>query len=144
MVVLYMTNKHSHNRRNVRLVLVDFNAAKILEVESTQLARRSRIGGFTEEYAAPEVLREMRSDSGGRGREHKRSDIFSLGCIFHFVVTKKAPFAMEQLLRTMPSVPSFDNINDGHFTSLLNNMLQWNWADRPRARQLLNRHFFEE
>ena len=105
------------------------------------MGRRSRIGGFTEEYTAPEIIREMRA--GGKGKEHKRSDIFSLGCVFHFMVTKEAPFTLDQLMESSPSVPSFAHIYDGYFTSLLNNMLKWNWADRPRARQLMNKHFFE-
>jgi flagellar motility protein MotE (MotC chaperone) len=104
--------------------LVDFGTAKPVGAATAGLL----IG--TLEYMAPERL------AGDSGEEP--SDIWSLGCVFYYALTKRSPFNRLSLAATATSIgrdtPSAPG--DGPLARLVMRMLDKNPVRRPRGEEV--------
>lgn len=79
-----------------RLKLIDFGIATNIAFDSTSIMKFSQAGTFN--YISPEALIDTSSDTSPSNaqpkiRMSKKSDIWSLGCIFYLLLYKKTPFA---------------------------------------------------
>jgi ankyrin repeat protein/tRNA A-37 threonylcarbamoyl transferase component Bud32 len=101
---------------NGNLYLVDFGIAKALEGSRTG----TMIG--TPGYASPDQC---------RGNDHISNDIYSLGVLFHYLLTGRNPeiqtnnlFTFEPVRKQNPQVPE-------HIETLIASMVEMRIADRP-------------
>jgi NIMA (never in mitosis gene a)-related kinase 1/4/5 len=109
--------------------LADFNVSKVLKQNflSTQTG--------TPYYASPEVWKEKPYD--------KKSDIWSLGCVFYEAVTLLPPFRAKDMQSLMKKVTTGDyedipkNLYSHELTRVIASMLKVNPKERPSCDMIL-------
>ncbi|KAG9304543.1 hypothetical protein G9A89_020107 [Geosiphon pyriformis] len=89
-------------------------------------------------FSAPEIV------LGNEYRAKYEADIFSLGCVFYFTLTRMKIYDSFEDLRACRSFNSDinTNINEERAQSLLMRMLSWNSADRPKINEVVESEFF--
>lgn len=86
------------------------------------------------EYYSPEVI---------KGCEYqKSSDIWSMGCIFYYLLTDKSPFYADNLFMLFNNIVncrySLNNIQDGKWKSLISKLLQFMPSSRLSINDVVN------
>jgi len=125
-------------RGEVRAMISDFGLCKRLKTGRMSFSRRSGVAG-TEGWIAPEMMRNDRSNTCA-------VDVFSLGCVYHFVLTKgKHPFG-ESFHRQGNILSGKHDLRrlDGDLTarSLVEAMIQAEPSDRPTTQAVLRHPLF--
>jgi serine/threonine protein kinase/Tfp pilus assembly protein PilF len=121
--------------------VIDYGIAKVLALDAQPGAEQTQTGFIgTPAFASPEQF-----TSGGHTRIDTRSDIYSLGVTFWYLLCGRVPFVgrtLEEIrLRQTRELP-FDQLKSlhipGQVVSLLRSMLAMEQTDRPQsARELL-------
>ncbi|MEV7629504.1 RICIN domain-containing protein [Actinoplanes sp. NPDC089786] len=116
--------------------VIDFGIARAMEASAVQLTRTGQIFGSVN-YMAPERF-------GAPGVPlTSASDIFAWGCVIAFARTGRAPFEADSPMATMARIltqpPMLDGIEDGPLRTLVEQALLTDPAQRPTARELLDR-----
>jgi serine/threonine-protein kinase/endoribonuclease IRE1 len=136
----------NHNR--MRAMISDFGLCKKLSIGKASFSRRSGITG-TDGWIAPEMIRGHRTTTA--------VDIFSLGCVFHYVISKgHHPFG--ENMRRQANILSNDydlgqlrveNPEDDEWTNmevlaleLISDMISKEYVNRPSATAVLNHPLF--
>merc|ERR1719186_1496016 len=131
----------SPNRRGeVRAMISDFGLCKKLKVGRMSFSRRSGVAG-TEGWIAPEMLLGHRSTTC-------MVDIFSMGCLYYYLLTKgKHPFGenfhrQANILSNQYKLSELDEEKDCLVLSLTEKMLSKEPTDRPPALAVLKHPVF--
>jgi serine/threonine-protein kinase len=122
--------------------IIDYGVAKVLatQPDATYRTQAGFIG--TPAFASPEQF-----DEAGRQQIDTRSDIYSLGVTFWYLLTAQMPFAgrsIEEVREKQSQPPPMQQLKNAHVprecVSLLKSMLAPDPAKRPQtARELLTR-----
>jgi serine/threonine-protein kinase len=122
--------------------IIDYGVAKVLatQPDATYVTQAGFIG--TPAFASPEQF-----DEAGRQQIDTRSDIYSLGVTFWYLLTAQMPFAgrsIEEVREKQSQPPPMQQLKNAHVprecVSLLKSMLAPDPAKRPQtARELLTR-----
>ena len=122
--------------------IIDYGVAKVLatQPDATYRTQAGFIG--TPAFASPEQF-----DEAGRQQIDTRSDIYSLGVTFWYLLTARMPFAgrsIEEVREKQSQPPPMQQLKNAHVprecVSLLKSMLAPDPAKRPQtARELLTR-----
>jgi TolB-like protein/Tfp pilus assembly protein PilF len=122
--------------------IIDYGVAKVLatEPDATYRTQAGFIG--TPAFASPEQF-----DEAGRQQIDTRSDIYSLGVTFWYLLTGQMPFAgrsIEEVREKQSQPPPMQQLKNAHVprecVSLLKSMLALDPAKRPQtARELLTK-----
>jgi serine/threonine-protein kinase/endoribonuclease IRE1 len=158
----------SRNRKEARLVISDFGLCKTLPDNMSTLMGATGNAG-TVGWKAPELIlqpRDMeRGSSTGHSRESSSStdpvaqgvkravDIFSLGCVFFYVLTNGShPFDDEEgwmqmrELNIKKNKANFGQLSLGDDSEEPRHLISWMLENRPEARptaiQVMNHPFF--
>jgi serine/threonine protein kinase/Flp pilus assembly protein TadD len=131
----------SHAGDQLLVKIIDYGVAKVLaQADATYRTQAGFIG--TPAFASPEQF-----DEAGRQQIDTRSDIYSLGITFWYLLTTQMPFAGRSLeeVRAKQAEPlPLKQLKSAHVPSeciaLLNSMLALDPAKRPQtARELLTK-----
>lgn len=129
-----VTSKSGQNR----MLISDFGLSKKLEWDQSSFAQSTTANSGTTGWRAPEILK-------GTGKMSTKIDIFSLGCLFYFVLTHGGhPFG-EKYMRDaniLNGKVNLSQIPPGEARSLIEWMLNSNPKERPTAKQVLNHPYF--
>lgn len=128
------------SKGQIRVMISDFGLCKKLAAGRISFSRRSGAAG-TEGWIAPEMLDEEQ-------RTTCAVDIFSVGCVFYYVLTKgKHPFG--DSLRRQANILSGDHSLDGLpmtegylRRNLIEKMISYDPSERPTAKTVLQHPFF--
>ena len=121
----------------VRAMISDFGLCKKLKVGRMSFSRRSGVTG-TEGWIAPEMMAMSRSNTCA-------VDIFSLGCVYHFLLTAGShPFgdALRRQVNILQGEYSLEKLNDVTAKSLIEKMLSHESKERPSAQAVLRHPMF--
>lgn len=132
--------------REPRVVVADLGLSKALIPnqdinQDTVLVIPYTAGGGG--WMAPEILRAIRSESDKRERATLKSDIFSLGCILHYILTSgKHPFGENHIKRDyniLEGVHSKMQLDkDKPYHDLVKSMIHSEPSARPTAANILS------
>lgn len=119
--------------------IIDYGVAKVMVPDSTLQTRAGFIG--TPAFASPEQFNDL-----GQLQVDTRSDIYSLGVVFWFLLTGQTPFAgktLEEVRTKQAGELPVGELKSRHVpvpvAALLKSMLALDPAKRPQtARELLN------
>jgi eukaryotic-like serine/threonine-protein kinase len=122
-----------------RVKVLDFGLARFVE-EDVRLTQSGTILG-TPSYMSPEQARGMNVDS--------RSDLFSLGCVLHYLCTGKAPFEGSNTMATLTSlavdtprsVRDFNPTIPQPLADLVTQLLAKRPEDRPASAEAVVQRF---
>lgn len=124
----------------VRAMISDFGLCKKLNVGKASFSRRSGITG-TEGWIAPEMLRGQRTTTS--------VDIFSLGCVFYYVISNgKHPFGdtlkrQANILSGEYDLTELNEVNEDVLgKELIADMINKEANKRPTARAICNHPLF--
>ncbi|XP_071965916.1 serine/threonine-protein kinase/endoribonuclease IRE1-like [Antedon mediterranea] len=123
----------------IKAMISDFGLCKKLAAGRHSFSRRSGVAG-TEGWIAPEMLT-------GDGRTTTGVDIFSLGCVFYYVLSKgKHPFgeSLHRQANILSGNYKLDQLISDDFISreLISRMLCSECNKRPKANTVLSHPFF--
>ncbi|XP_062617880.1 serine/threonine-protein kinase/endoribonuclease IRE1-like [Saccostrea cucullata] len=128
------------SRGQIRVMISDFGLCKKLAAGRISFSRRSGAAG-TEGWIAPEMLDEEQ-------RTTCAVDIFSVGCVFYYVLTKgKHPFG-DSLRRQANILSGEFNLDSLPMTegyvrrNLIEKMISYDPTQRPTAKTVLQHPFF--
>lgn len=127
-----------HEDDEISVKVIDFGLAKVSDPEASMAGAATTIGGFvgTPYYASPEQLQEKTLDS--------RSDIYSLGMTFWFMLMGSAPYTgtlaevMSQHLFAEPPVEQL-SVFPAPLAHLVARMVEKDPAKRPQSPAELRR-----
>lgn len=139
----------------VRMMISDFGLCKKLE-DGQSSFRNTRTGvGGTAGWTAPEITMGTRyplSVSVSGARLTNAVDIFSLGCVFYYILTNgKHPFGtpskresnIEDNCYDLSDIDELSVPDDPEVArDLIERMISFDWTKRPSAHQLLEHPFF--
>lgn len=94
-ILLQRTGDNSGNEY-LRPLYCDFSSSRVLD-ESQNSEDMDLVSAVTTEYAAPELLRALRSGSTERPIATFASDVFSLGTTLLFAALGESPYAMARI-----------------------------------------------
>ena len=135
-VLLSMPNKNGE----VRAMISDFGLCKKLKVGRMSFSRRSGVAG-TEGWIAPEMLLGHRSTTC-------MVDIFSMGCVYYYLLTKgKHPFGenfhrQANILNGKSDLSQLNQLSQSTEISLISKMIAVEPNDRPPAAAVLKHPAF--
>jgi len=124
----------------IRAMISDFGLCKKLKVGRMSFSRRSGVAG-TEGWIAPEMLLGHRSTTC-------KVDIFSVGCVYYYLLTKgKHPFGenfhrQANILSGKQDLSHLNKERENLRISLIEKALSFEPADRPPASALLKHPAF--
>ncbi|XP_072167602.1 serine/threonine-protein kinase/endoribonuclease IRE1-like [Diadema setosum] len=134
-VLISQPNQHG----KVKAMISDFGLCKKLAMGRMSFSRRSGVAG-TDGWIAPEML-------SGEERTTTAVDIFSLGCVFYYVVSNgKHPFgdSLHRQANILSGEYNLDDLSSGDEVTrqLLTKMLHANPVERLVASAILKHPFF--
>ncbi|XP_033117781.1 serine/threonine-protein kinase/endoribonuclease ire-1-like [Anneissia japonica] len=123
----------------IKAMISDFGLCKKLAAGRHSFSRRSGVAG-TEGWIAPEMLT-------GTDRTTTRVDIFSLGCVFYYVLSKGKHLFGESIHRQaniLSGTYNLDHLNADDYVSkeLISKMVYPECSKRPQANAILQHPFF--
>lgn len=123
-----------------RMLISDFGLCKRLEGEQSSFQATTSLGAGTAGWSAPEISRALPAE-----RLTRAVDIFSLGCVFHYVLhTGVHPFGAEMHIRQANILANEPAISmpDEESRDLVTRMLAADPAKRPTTNEILKHPFF--
>lgn len=127
----------------VRVMISDFGLCKKLNVGKASFSRRSGVTG-TEGWIAPEMIKGQRTTTS--------VDIFSLGCVFYYVLSRGLhPFGetMKRQANILTNDYNLAYLKQGKSSNcdilaegLISDMINYNPANRPTASNVRNHPLF--
>ncbi|XP_038069445.1 serine/threonine-protein kinase/endoribonuclease IRE1-like [Patiria miniata] len=134
-VLISQPNQHGQ----VKAMISDFGLCKKLSAGRRSFSRRSGAAG-TEGWIAPEMLT-------GEERTTTAVDVFSLGCVFYYLLSSgKHPFgdSLHRQANILTGCYSLDKLSPDDLISreLISQMIERLPADRPTSRSILKHPFF--
>jgi len=120
-----------------KIKISDMGLAKKLDIDQSSFSGRDSgsVG-----WQAPEILEGTR-----KGRLTKAVDIFALGCVIYYILTKSHPFGAkyEREMRILKGQPNLDGVARWpEARHLIGAMLMHNAEDRITAREAFHHPFF--
>ncbi|EGG12910.1 uncharacterized protein MELLADRAFT_46493 [Melampsora larici-populina 98AG31] len=142
--------KNLNQRRTVRMLISDFGLCKKLDIDESSFAQTANHGAGSFGYRAPEILKGQNGTSSNGNRLTRSIDIFSLGCIFYYVLTRgEHPFGSRyerevNILKGDMTLEQLDGFDEEAFEAqyLIKSMLRSNPKERPTAEQVLQNPYF--
>ncbi|KAK3867629.1 hypothetical protein Pcinc_026925 [Petrolisthes cinctipes] len=128
------------SKGQVRAMISDFGLCKRLETGRMSFSKRSGVTG-TEGWIAPEMMLNT-------SRPTCKVDIFSLGCVYYYMLTKgKHPFGsvLDRQSNIISGKYKLDDLNDEKdviSTSLIEKMVSTKPSERPPTSAILKHPFF--
>ncbi|XP_071800891.1 dual specificity protein kinase TTK-like isoform X1 [Asterias amurensis] len=136
------------------LKLIDFGIANAIQTDKTSVIRESQIG--TLNYMSPEAIQDVSAtpSAGGQRRPklkiNCKSDVWSLGCIFYYMVYGKTPFQhitfslmKLQAICDPRHVLEFPAVDNPHLLDLLKKCLLRDSRERPSIQELKKHPYFQ-
>lgn len=123
-----------------RMLISDFGLCKRLEGEQSSFQATTSLGAGTAGWSAPEISRAIPAE-----RLTRAVDIFSLGCVFHYVLNWGVhPFGKELHLRQANILANKPEISlpDEESRDLVTAMLAADSTKRPATEEILKHPFF--
>ncbi|XP_045115482.1 serine/threonine-protein kinase/endoribonuclease IRE1-like isoform X2 [Portunus trituberculatus] len=128
------------SRSQVRAMLSDFGLCKRLETGHMSFSKRSGVTG-TEGWIAPEMMLNT-------SRPTFKVDIFSLGCVYYYMLTRgKHPFGsvldrQSNIISGKFKLDDLDSEKDVNSTTLIERMMSSKPSERPPTSAILKHPFF--
>ncbi|CAG0913576.1 unnamed protein product [Notodromas monacha] len=144
----------SSGQPRIRAILSDFGLSKKLKLGKMSCSQNSGVAG-TEGWIAPEILK-------GEGRTTRSVDVFSLGCVYYYVLSDGQhpfgdPFRRQGNIiagEACLDVTFFPDDDDDLWKHLIRAMIQTDGSDRPTLVEVLHHpafwtsteilHFFQD
>ncbi|XP_050691255.1 serine/threonine-protein kinase/endoribonuclease IRE1-like isoform X2 [Eriocheir sinensis] len=129
-----------NNKGQVRAMLSDFGLCKRLETGHMSFSRRSGVTG-TEGWIAPEMMLNT-------SRPTFKVDIFSLGCVYYYMLTQgKHPFGsvldrQSNIISGKFKLDEFDKEKDVNCITLIERMVSSKPSERPSTSAILKHPFY--
>ncbi|XP_053654534.1 serine/threonine-protein kinase/endoribonuclease IRE1 isoform X2 [Cherax quadricarinatus] len=129
-----------NTRGQVRAMISDFGLCKRLETGRMSFSRRSGVTG-TEGWIAPEMMLNT-------SRPTCKIDIFSLGCVYYYMLTKgKHPFGpvldrQSNIISGKFRLDDLDQEKDGSCRVLIEKMVSSKPSERPPTSAILKHPFY--
>ncbi|ODQ65448.1 protein kinase and ribonuclease [Nadsonia fulvescens var. elongata DSM 6958] len=139
----YHYNEHSSP---VRILVTDFGVSKKLDIDQSSFGPTSALPVGTSGWMAPELL----TSDNTRPRGTRAIDIFSLGCVFYYVLSGGShPFGEEydrngNIIRNKVSFRNLDLLayDYSECVDLINRMIAHKPKDRPDITDVLTHPYF--
>ncbi|KAG0719877.1 Serine/threonine-protein kinase/endoribonuclease ire-1 [Chionoecetes opilio] len=128
------------SRGQVRAMLSDFGLCKRLETGHMSFSKRSGVTG-TEGWIAPEMMLNT-------SRPTFKVDIFSLGCVYYYMLTRgRHPFGsvldrQSNIISGKFRLDDLDSQKDMSSTALIERMVSGKPSERPPTHAILKHPFF--
>ncbi|XP_022098186.1 dual specificity protein kinase TTK-like [Acanthaster planci] len=137
------------------LKLIDFGIANAIQSDKTSVVRESQVG--TLNYMSPEAIQDTSPSPQVDANGHRRpklkinckSDVWSLGCIFYYMVYGRTPFQhiTHSLMKLQAicdprHVIEFPRVDNPHLLDLLKKCLVRDARERPSIEELRKHPYF--